>query len=80
MCGDTSHQIKDCTALKREEAVVKQWDVSIGSNVEVFFPTKCHNGITEEIFKEEQKKIVRNGNEKGDGKPEESPARNKSCG
>ena len=65
MCGDASHQIKDRTAVKREEAVVQQWDVSMGSNVEVFFPTKRRNGMTEEIFMEEQKKNVRNGYEKG---------------
>ena len=59
-----SHQMKDCTAVKREEAVVQQWDVSMGSNVEVFFPTKRRHGMTDEIFKEEQKKNIKNNNEK----------------
>ena len=73
MCGDASHQIKDCTAVKREEAVVQQWDVSMRSNVEVFFPTKRQNGMTEDIFNEEQKKNVNRERQrcpwKGDGKP-----------
>ena len=43
MCVDVLHQIKDCTAVKREEAVMQQWDATMGSNVEVFFPTKRRN-------------------------------------
>ena len=65
MCVDVLHQIKDCTAVKREEAVMQQWDVSMGSNVDRCFFNEARNGMSEETFKEEQKKNVRNGNEKG---------------
>ena len=37
---------------------MQQWDITMGSNVEAFFPTKCHNGMTEEQTK------VKNGYEK----------------
>ena len=38
---------------------MQQWDITMGSNVEAFFPMKRHNGMTEEQTK------VKNGYEKG---------------
>ena len=60
-CGDPQHLASHCKAERRKEAVVNRWEESMGSTVEVFFPTKLREGMTEEAFLQEQNRNVRRG-------------------
>ena len=58
---DPNHLANHCKTQRRVEAVVSKWEEFLSRTVEVFFPTKLREGMTEEAFRKEQKRNVRRG-------------------
>ena len=58
-----------CHATERKEEFVQQWDETMGPNVEVIFPTRREDNMTEEEFVSLREKNVQKGINFGMRKP-----------
>ena len=65
LCGDTSHLASHCQAIRRREGVVNKWEEEMGPTVEIFFPTKRRQKMSESDFKLEQKRNLERGEKFG---------------